>query len=117
MASLGMEGPYSLTGEVIDQKVTKTAPGNYGLGHTSSEGTFRVKYVGRSDTDVNDRLKDWVGSYKQFKFSYATSAKDSFEKECRNYHDFGGKDKLDNEQHPARPTGSGWKCPACKIFD
>lgn len=45
-----------------------------------------------------------------------TSAKAAFEKECHNYHDFGGKEKLDNTIHPDRPAGSGWKCPCCKIF-
>ena len=112
-----MEGPYKLTDTVIDREVTKTSPGNYGLGHTNDGGGFTVKYVGRSDVDVNDRLKDWVGSYKEFKFSCAGTPKAAFEKECRNYHDFGGREKLDNEQHPARPSGTGWTCPVCTILE
>jgi len=117
MPSLGMQGPYSLTVEAIDREVTRTSPGNYALGYTSSDGTFIVKYVGRSDSDVNGRLKNWLGSYEQFKFSYATSAKAAFEKECRNYHDFGEKEALDNASHPGRPSGSGWQCPICTIFE
>ena len=116
MASLGMQGPYDLTNDEIDNQVTKTSAGNYALGRVSN-GTFYVNYVGRSDTDLNDRLKDWIGKYKKFKFSYASSPKAAFEKECINYHDFGGKEKLDNEAHPDRPDNSNWKCPRCNIFD
>jgi len=51
-------------------------------------------------------------------FSYAESVKDAFEKECRDYHEFGGSDKLDNEEHPKCPDGMDWKCPDwwCRLF-
>lgn len=118
MASLGMEGPYSFTSSEIDEAVTKTSPGNYASGHKNEEGTFIVEYVGRSDTDVNKELKARLtNKYKHFKYSYATSPKAAFEKECHNYHDFGGKEKLDNEIHPSRPAGTDWECPVCDIFD
>lgn len=116
MAKLNMNGSYELSNEKIDQNVIKTSAGNYALGHTK-DSSFIVKYVGRSDDDLNKRLKDWVGDYKQFKYSYATSPKAAFEKECRNYHDFGENKKLDNEYHPDRPDGSTWKCPVCDVFD
>lgn len=116
MASLEMKGAFDLTNDEIDNQVTKTSPGNYALGRIS-DGTFYVSYVGRSDKDLNDRLKDWVGEYKKFKFSYATSPKAAFVKECHNYHDFGEADKLDNENHPQRPDNTNWKCPVCDIFD
>ena len=49
-------------------------------------------------------------SYTRFAYSYAPSAKAAFEKECRNYHDFGGDyGSLDNKQHPCRPEAS----PGC----
>uniref|UniRef100_A0A7V3J9S8 GIY-YIG nuclease family protein n=1 Tax=candidate division CPR3 bacterium TaxID=2268181 RepID=A0A7V3J9S8_UNCC3 len=120
MASLDMEGPYRLTTEKIDEAVTRASPGNYALGYIQ-DSTFCVCYVGRSDDNVNGRLKQWVGEkpnrYTHFKFSYATSPKAAFEKECRNYHDFGGSAELDNEYHPKRPEGTNWKCPICNIFD
>ena len=120
MASLNMEGPYRLTKEKIDEVVTRKSPGNYGLGYVRDD-IFYVCYVGRSDDDVNERLKQWVGEksnrYTHFKFSYATSPKTAFEKECRNYHNFGKSDKLDNEYHPQRPEETNWKCPVCDIFD
>jgi len=117
MASLGMEGPYAFTSAKIDQVMTKKSPGNYALGYTKDEGTFIVQYVGRSDVDVNQELKARLDSkYEKFKYSYATSPKAAFEKECRNFHDFGGSDKLHNKHHPARPSGTNWKCPVCSIF-
>jgi len=117
MASLNMQGPYQLTDKEIDTQVTKTSPGNYGLGYTNSSNTFIVNYVARSDDDLNDRLHDWAGKYKEFKYSYAPSAKAAFEKECQNYHDFGKKENLDNKVHPDRPNDSGWTCPRCTIFN
>lgn len=116
MASLGMEGPYNLDTETIEEKVTLKSPGNYALGRKDDEGTFRVGYVGRSDSDVKARLKYWVDKTNRplFKFSYATSSKAAFEKECENYHDF---NPPDNESHPERPEDTNWHCPRCDIFD
>jgi len=116
MASLGMKGPYDLTDGEIDGQVTKTSAGNYALGREEHE-TFYVKYVGRSDTDLNSRLRDWVKRYEKFKYAYATSPKAAFEKECHNYHDFGESGKLDNDKHPQRPADTDWKCPVCDVFD
>lgn len=118
MASLGMEGPYPLSVAEIARRVTRTSAGNYGLSR-SSQGDFFVHYVGRSDTDVADRLRKWAeqASYRRFKFSYATSPKAAFDRECQTYHDFDGpKGALDNKQHPDRPSGSGWRCPRCSVF-
>ena len=112
MASLNMNGPYPLTKEEINKRITQTSPGNYAYGHTK-DGTFYVEYVGRADSDLNDRIKHGVGQYMEFKFSYASSAKAAYEKECRNYHDFGGSEKLDNDIHPDKPDYTDYKCPLC----
>jgi hypothetical protein len=40
-------------------------------------------------------------SYTRFAFSYATSAEAAFDKECRNYQDFGGSAGLDNAAPPS----------------
>lgn len=117
MATLDMQGPYALTSTGIDSAVTRTSAGNYALGYTNDDGVFVVQYVGRSDSDVRARLHNWVSTpYIRFKYSYASSPKAAFEKECRNYHDFGGSSKLDNDSHPGRPAGSTWRCPVCTIF-
>ena len=113
MPSSGLRGTFPLTQTGIDENVTKTSPGAYALGYVK-DSTFYIDYAGRSDVDVADRLKDHIGSYRRFKYEYYPSAKAAFEKECRVYHDFKPKD---NKVHPARPTGSGWGCPVCTIFD
>lgn len=113
MASLGLEGPWALTAKNIDENFTRKEPGNYALGYMDANSVFIVKYVGRSDTDLNDRLHKHLGeSYPLFKAKYASSPKTAFEKECQNWHDFGGLEgKLDNKIHPGEPTDASWKCP------
>lgn len=113
MASSGLRGPFPLTNESIGNNVTRKSPGAYALG-SSKDGTFYIYYVGRADVSVASRLHDHVGKYDRFKYEYYGSAKAAFEKECRLYHDF---EPRDNKVHPARPAGSGWKCPVCKVFD
>ena len=113
MASLNMIGPFKLNAERVDEIINKGIPGNYAYGHLKENGRFVVEYVGRSDTDLNDRIKHGIGSYDMFKYSYASNIKEAFEKECKNYHDFGGWDSLDNIYHPARPEGTDYKCPIC----
>lgn len=114
MANTGLKGPYPLTNKEIDDKVTRTSAGAYALGRTDEEGAFLIKRIGRSDDDVNRRLHDHVGDYKKFKFGYYDSSKAAFEKECNLYHDF---KPPDNPIHPARPSGTNWKCPRCNLFD
>jgi hypothetical protein len=113
MATLSMLGPYDFNALEIDRVVTKTSLGNYALGYINEkEKTFYPRYVGRSDSDVNKELKAKLPlKHPKFKYSYATSAKAAFEKECQNYHDFGGRRKLENKVHPNRPSGTDWKCP------
>jgi hypothetical protein len=119
MATLDLEGPWDFTPETINTVVTQTSAGNYALGYLNEHGIFIVKYVGRSDDDLHDGLHGWVGTpgYTYFKASYAPTAEAAFEKQCRNYHDFGESLKLDNGCHPEAPLGSPWRCPVCDIFD
>jgi len=109
-----MNGPFTLSRAVIDREVTRVSPGAYEL-LMSYSGP--VKYVGRSDDDLNARLKRWVDSkYSYFEFEYCSSPKAAFVKECTLYHYHGGSEKLDNKIHPQRPANSDWQCPVCNIF-
>jgi hypothetical protein len=126
MGSLNMNGPYDLNNESISINVSKAGGGNYALGIVDvNTDNFHVTYVGRSDSDVKDRLlqhlsesKDTVSKFElkntSFKYSYASSPKEAFEKECYNYHDFVRSKKLSNKAHPEKPEGLNWKCPICK---
>ena len=111
MPETGMGDSNPLNEAKIDEKVSPKKIGTYCLGYRSNETTFHPKYVGRSDTDLNKRLKDWVGEYKRFKFMYHTTIKQAYEKECHLYHDW--KDHIDNDVHPATPEGTDYTCPVC----
>jgi hypothetical protein len=64
------------------------------------------------DSPSLDRVGLLVESgYTRFAFRYASCAEAAFEKQCRNFHDLGGSDGLDNERHPVPPLGKSWKCP------
>lgn len=107
---------YVLNPDEIDKFVEVGSIGNYALGYRDLEGTFIVRYVGRSDTDLNSRLKDHVNEdpeYRRFKFVTFDSAVDAYKLECQNYHDF---DNLKNEYHPRKPDGMENKvfCPVCE---
>ena len=52
-------------------------------------------------TPALGRVGNVESSYTRFAYSYARSAEAAFEKECRNYEDFGGNGGLDNELPPA----------------
>jgi len=104
-------GPFTLDGPTIDAAVILTSPGVYVL---ATGMTNRARRTGRSDVDVRGRLKWYLGKYHRFWFSYASSPKDAFEKECYLWHDLS---PTDNIIHPDRPNGSGWRCPVCTIFN
>lgn len=116
--SLDMESSYDLSIKTIDTYVEKNKIGNYALGYIEGDN-FYVCYVGRSDSDLNGRLKNHINEsekYKCFKFSYAMDIREAYIKECKNWHDFGGKEgALDNKIHPNKPEGiSNIKCPFCE---
>ena len=122
MASLGMGSSYLLSSEEIERVVLKDKIGNYAYGYLNGQGRFVVRYVGRSDSDLQERLKHGIAdmqedpscNYERFKFSYAATPQEAYEKECQNYHDFGGeKGFLRNERHPAKPDGCNGVCPIC----
>jgi hypothetical protein len=73
MGLLDMNGSYPLSHETIDQMVSRTSPGNYALGYMDGS-TFMVFYVGRSDSDVKRRLREWVGAPSRYE-RYAPCAK------------------------------------------
>ena len=50
-------------------------------------------------------------AYTHFTFCYAPTAIAAFEKECRDYHELGGNESLDNDRHPEPGRDSPWSCP------
>lgn len=123
MPSLNMGGAsFPLNEKEINDRIAEKRIGNYAYGYLNDKGAFVVKYVGRSDTDLRDRIKHGIQKFKdnpklryeQFKFSYADSAEEAYRKECQNYHDFGGPNGLlENDIHPDAPDGSTLTCLIC----
>lgn len=77
LRSLEMAGSYPLSDETIDEALTRRSPGNYALGYMDSD-IFRVFYVGRSDSDVRQRLHEWVGMPSRYE-KFASPAKASWQ--------------------------------------
>lgn len=114
MTTLGMLGPIELKADNIDNLINAKSPGNFALGHIEGKA-FIVKYIGRSDSNLNNQLKTYIGRYPNFKWSYASSVKAAYDKTCQNYHDFGGSDALDNKTHPEKPGGEYLICEICGL--
>lgn len=121
MASLNMAGPFEYSQAEIDSIIPENIIGNYALGFLSEDGnTFYVSYVGRSDKDLHKRISHSLGKYTHFKVSQANTIIEAYQKECRNWHDFGGEEgRLDNEIHPDKPDNMLAFCPICsqRIID
>jgi len=111
----GLYGHFHLTEAVIDANVGKSI-GCYIAGdEIQADGSLTVKYVGRSDYDLNARLKYWVNVYKYFQYGHYSTETDAYAQESRLYHAFGGSVELENSIHPAKPSGSSAKCPICGV--
>ena len=110
--SIGMKSSYVLTEKSVDYEITKISAGNFALGYESKSGLFVVEDYGRSDTDLNAEIKNWIHRYKRFKFFYASSPKSAFVKECKNYHAF-DKNIINNKTHPEKPENADYDCPYC----
>jgi hypothetical protein len=109
--SIPMSEPYLLSSREVDRYVKKGTPGAYILG-SLRRGEFVAEYVGRSDSDLNGRLKRHVGErYESFIFVDAESPNQAFELECYLYHDL--QKYLDNLNHPDCPDDADCECPVC----
>lgn len=99
-----MEGPFTLN--LIDVHITRTTPGAYIL----SRDAKTAHYVGRSDSDLGQRIKSSAkqGNYTNFWFECCTSPMRAFQMECQWWHNY---HPSDNTIHPAVPAGTNWRCP------
>jgi len=114
-----MEGPYLLNETNIDKYVS-SKPGAYLLTHTNGDKNT-VIYVGRSDGDLNSRLKDHLPENEtnncikgkkvdKFYFQHTDTAEAAYELECQWYHQY---NPTCNDMHPDK-SSSSWECPVCK---
>ena len=111
MTTSRLKGPFRLSVEGIDVAVKKDTPGVFALGNIDNQGRFSLSKVGRSDDDLNDELRQFIGSEVLFKFMYCRDSAEAFLEECRLFHQFNPRS---NVIHPYRPAGSRLTCPYCQ---
>ena len=114
------DGPFALTLESVDEHV---APGRLGvyvlLQVEEGSADLVVVRVGRSDTDLNRRLKAYLSDpvyqlderyelVTHFSFGFLETPQAAFETECVLFHDW---QPALNEHHPGCPRGSEGRCP------
>ena len=115
----GMQGPYDMEVANIRKVVGECKCGNYRLTRVDGKcNFFRVDYIGRSDSQLAERICDHVKEgYTRFVFCPKDSPAASYRQECSDYHYFGGiLGVLDNDKdlgHPHSPEGLGLKCHIC----
>lgn len=114
------DGPFPLTIETIDENCSPRQFGVYVLLQVDeARGDLVVARVGRSDSDLNARLKAYLRDpvYQQdarydlvthFSCGWPETLVSTFETECVLYHDW---EPPLNEHHPGRPRGSNATCP------
>lgn len=105
-----LNGPYALTFDDLEARVPSRRCGVFALGYVDASDRFRVQRVGRDDGDLQQRLKDLIGSSQRFKFEATDTPRAAFESECELFHRLRPPG---NFMHPDRPAGSDWCCPVC----
>jgi len=100
-----MDGPFLTTDVHHNVEI-----GYIGVYVLSRDGQ-NVDYVGRSDSNVRARLHKSIREgrgYQVFWFSYESSARQAYRKECYLWHKY---NPPDNSAHPKVPDYANWKCP------
>ncbi len=102
-----MLGPFAMS--TIDAIFPFKKIGAYILTRDEGPTEYIAHYVGRSDADLANRLKDHISSgYKMFWYEIKESPMAAYHLECEWYHKYHPRD---NQNHPAVPPGASWKCP------
>lgn len=108
--------PHKLTIQnILDQ--TEWQCGVYWIIATIGGVQF-VAYVGRSKSDIADRIlkrMDNYDDYSHFRFRPCANELKAFHAECEEFHRYGGKLHLDNEAHPPRPIGHRKRGRMCSV--
>ena len=112
-----MRGKFTLNSASIDTTAPAT-PGAYVL----VNGSNNAVYVGRSDTDLNGRLKNHLPECEEnawirrslptdFYFEPTANSQEAYRLECEWFHQYRPSC---NTAHPAKLSYS-WACPICGL--
>ena len=92
------------------ENVSKVPEGLLGV-FQLGRGEGNIVFVGRADDDLRQRLLDNLDKgYTHFQWTQLPWVKETFEMHCRLYHHAGGRQRLDNADHPYPPEGKLWRC-------
>ena len=114
---VAMRGKFALNSASIDAQVPAT-PGAYVLVNSNNNAV----YVGRSDSDLNARLKNHLPECEEnawirrsfptdFYFDATSSSQEAYRLECDWFHKYRPNC---NSAHPAKLSNS-WACPVCGL--
>jgi hypothetical protein len=107
----GLQGPHPLDQDEIDS-FEGDAYGVYLLIYENEDDDL-VVYVGRGI--IPDRLAEHMDEKDAhaFYYKFLDDEDEGFSEECRLFHKYGKRKSLDNERHPAVPSGSPRNYPRC----
>jgi len=102
-----------LTIDGCKKTIPKNTTGVYFLGIEINKN-IHLKYIGRSDTRLRNRLLEHAKAkkYTHFSFQLTKTIFEAYRIECREWHN---AIDLDNRIHPKKPKKLGFKCPYCTI--
>lgn len=98
--------------ELTEENISKEIPDNVlGVFQLSKNGEHIV-YVGRSDSNIKEEVRHFLGKeYRYFQWVQLPWTKETYEMHCRLYHHAGGRDHLDNTDHPTSSNIKQNYCP------
>ena len=103
-----------LTETNVKKQVPKNATGVYFLA-SKENNRFIIRYIGRSDLRLRERLLQHTRNkkYEYFSFQVTKTILEAYRIECREYHN--AVDFLDNKIHPRKPKNLDYRCPYCNL--
>lgn len=97
----------------LNRKNASKVGANIGVFKLYSSKKGKLRYVGMSK-NLQKRLKENIGDYRYFEYFKTESIEEAYLEMAKIYHYNGGKQSLENVQHPSRPNRKV-KCPVCNI--
>lgn len=105
---------YRLSKDIVNRFVPRKTVGVYRLGVKERHG-FRVRYFGRSDTNLRKRLLKHADErrFTYFSFEETSTILEAFRQECREWHMMM---KTENVIHPDAPKSLPYRCIYCMVL-
>ena len=104
---------YVLNKNNVTKHVMRARIGTYILGEFDRANRFIRRYIGRSTTQLHERLSRHASAqqWPAFQVHYWTTVEEVFQMECLLWHQ--NRDTIVNKRHPDSPRGLNLTCPYC----